>query len=304
MRILIPIDGSSYSDAAVALIAARAAQMAALPAVELLNVQCAIPSAAARFAGAAAVREYHAAEAAVVTEPALAALKKVGLKPRVTLVVGHPATEVAKAACAGGIDLVVMGSHGHTGIKKLLFGSVTSAVLAACTTPLLVLRGEPRPAVGSMQVGIALDGSAYGVDAVRYVIEHRSLFGPQPMLHLLHVVVEVADTADAAPSGTRAPTDLAAAQQAACGQVMAPARALIAAAHCDADPNAALPFSEVCLIGTNPGDELAAYADTHQLDLLLIGSHGDGAMLSALLGSVATRVAAKCSNALLFIQHH
>ena len=37
-------------------------------------------------------------------------------------------------------DIVVMGSHGLTGIKRLLLGSVTEAVLKKSTVPILVVK--------------------------------------------------------------------------------------------------------------------------------------------------------------------
>ncbi len=50
------------------------------------------------------------------------------------------------------------------------------------------------------------------------------------------------------------------------------------------------------------GDEIAAYARKKRLDLLVLGSHGYGAVKSAVLGSVAQRVAARCSTPLLLIR--
>ena len=58
----------------------------------------------------------------------------------------------------------------------------------------------------------------------------------------------------------------------------------------------------VCLVGNNHGDEIAAYARNERLDLLVMGSHGYGALKSAVLGSIATRVAARCTTPLLLIR--
>ena len=63
-----------------------------------------------------------------------------------------------------------------------------------------------------------------------------------------------------------------------------------------------LQVTEAQLVGNNPGDVIAAYATKNKLDILAIGSHGEGAQRSMVHGSVATRVAAKCRNALLLIQ--
>ena len=66
-------------------------------------------------------------------------------------------------------------------------------------------------------------------------------------------------------------------------------------------PSTAAP-SATPLSGNNPGDVIAAYATKNKLDILAMGSHGEGALRSMVLGSVAARVAAKCRNALLLIQ--
>ena len=52
----------------------------------------------------------------------------------------HPATAILGAAKSGGCDLIVMGSHGHRGLRKLLLGSQTSEVLADGSVPVLVVR--------------------------------------------------------------------------------------------------------------------------------------------------------------------
>jgi nucleotide-binding universal stress UspA family protein len=56
------------------------------------------------------------------------------------------------------------------------------------------------------------------------------------------------------------------------------------------------------LTGNDAGDEIAAYARRARLDVLVMGSHGRGAFKAAVLGSVATRVAARCRIPLLIVR--
>jgi nucleotide-binding universal stress UspA family protein len=298
MKILIPVDGSAHSTAAVAFVASRSTLIGAQPEVELLNAQLPIPLRAARAAGREMVTTFHRAEARAVLRPAQALLKKAGLQAQARHEVGSPGASVAAAAAGGGADLVVMGSHGHSAFKGLLFGSVTNAVLAGCRTPLLVVRGTRAPARDSLTVGVALDGSAYGLAAIRYVVQHRDLLGAQPRLHLIHVVpdlfsVVIPGLGDA-PAPLYSPQKVLAAQSAAFEKALAPARRLLA--------KAGLAATAVCLTGNNAGDEIATYATGKKLDLLVMGSHGLGLLKSAVLGSVATRVAARCSTPLLLIR--
>jgi nucleotide-binding universal stress UspA family protein len=52
----------------------------------------------------------------------------------------HPATAIIETAKSRGCDLIVMGSHGRRGLKKLLLGSQTSEVLVNGSVPVLVVQ--------------------------------------------------------------------------------------------------------------------------------------------------------------------
>ncbi|MEG0445197.1 MAG: universal stress protein, partial [Comamonas sp.] len=45
-----------------------------------------------------------------------------------------------KYAQEGQYDLIVMGTHGHSALGRLVMGSVSSQVLAGCTIPVLLIR--------------------------------------------------------------------------------------------------------------------------------------------------------------------
>lgn len=51
-----------------------------------------------------------------------------------------PAEAIVRHAGIAGCDLIVMTSHGRTGVRKLLLGSQTAQVLAHTTIPVLVIR--------------------------------------------------------------------------------------------------------------------------------------------------------------------
>jgi nucleotide-binding universal stress UspA family protein len=297
MKILIPVDGSKYSRAAVDFVASRSTLVGANPDVEVLNVQLAIPVAAVRGAGRAAVSTYYEMESEQALKPARTRLQKAGLKPTVRMVVGHPATEIAAAAAKSGADMIVMGSHGRSALKGLLFGSVTNAVLAQTTVPALILRAREKPPADSMQVGIAVDGSKYGRAAARFVLKHRKLFGAKPSFALIHVANDFAGALMPDMAGIALPAytaeDIQAMQKRAFEAAVGPVRKLFEKARVGA--------TEVCLAG-NPGDELAAFARKRKLDVLVMGSHGYGAFKAAVMGSVATRVAASSDVPLLLVR--
>ena len=299
MKILMPIDGSIFSKSALTFVASRTALIKLEPEIELLNVQYPVSLRVMRAAGSDLVRSHHESEANKVLKPALAALKRAGVKAKATAVVGSPGDEVSRLAIKGTTDLIIMGSHGHTGLKNILFGSVTQTVLASCTTPLLVLRSDAVPKKDSLKVGIALDGSKYSLGVVRYIVKHHSLFGEKPAFTLIHVVPDLLKLVMPGFTGGEPvrgldPDQVTEMRRAATERAISPARRMLAAAGFET--------LEAPLVDNNPGDAIAAFATKSKFDVIAMGSHGEGKFRSAMLGSVASRVAAKCHIALLFIR--
>jgi nucleotide-binding universal stress UspA family protein len=296
MKILVPIDGSKYSEAAVSFIASRATLIGSDPEVELLNVQLPLPPRALRAVGRAVAKEYHEAEAQKVLKPAAAALKKAGLEVSTRMMVGNVAESIAARADKFDADLILIGSHGHGALAGLVVGSTVSGVLARSKRPMLVLRGTPVAPRDILKVGIAVDGSKYGRAAARYVSEHRALFGSTPKLSIIHVVPDLLGAMMPSMEGmalpVASPEEVKAQQDRVFEAAVTPVRTMLEKAGLSAEP--------VCLVG-NAGDELATYARKN-LDLLVLGSHGYGAFKAAVLGSVATRVAAHCTTPLLLIR--
>ena len=58
---------------------------------------------------------------------------------------GEPVGEILRLAEAIGCDLIVMGTHGRTGLTRLLMGSVAEHVLRKAPCPVLTVRARPKP---------------------------------------------------------------------------------------------------------------------------------------------------------------
>ena len=56
------------------------------------------------------------------------------------LVIGTPAEEIVQIAADEDVELIVMGTHGRTGITRLLMGSVAEAVVRKAPCPVLTLK--------------------------------------------------------------------------------------------------------------------------------------------------------------------
>ena len=57
---------------------------------------------------------------------------------------GDSAAEILRVAGEIGCGLIVMGTHGRTGLGRLLMGSVAEAVLRRATCPVLAVKASPR----------------------------------------------------------------------------------------------------------------------------------------------------------------
>lgn len=69
------------------------------------------------------------------------------------LIEGDPGVEIARYAAEAGMDLVVMGTHGRTGVERMLMGSVAEQTLRAAPCSVLVIKlpkgggASPRPQI-------------------------------------------------------------------------------------------------------------------------------------------------------------
>jgi len=83
------------------------------------------------------VRKEHVSE---ILDKARALADQIGISAELLHVPNtHPATAIVETAKSRGCDLIVMGSHGRRGLKKLLLGSQTSEVLVNASVPVLVV---------------------------------------------------------------------------------------------------------------------------------------------------------------------
>ena len=70
---------------------------------------------------------------------ALAQKKLAGVPHDVFVASGNAATEILKLATERGIDLIVMGTHGRTGMKRFVLGSVAERVVRESPVPVLTI---------------------------------------------------------------------------------------------------------------------------------------------------------------------
>lgn len=140
MKILMPVDGSDYTQRMLAYAATHDELLAADHDYLIVNVVPPIPPHASRFLDRKTVDDYYRDQAEEVLQPVRAYVEQRGWKAKVSHVCGHAADTIARLATTEKVDLIVMGTHGHSALGNIVLGSVASGVLARCDVPVLLIR--------------------------------------------------------------------------------------------------------------------------------------------------------------------
>ena len=141
-KILIPLDGSSLAEAALpkavdlvrdspdaTLILLRAVEATTFPGVDPLDAQVSVVH-----------------EAEDYLETVAARLREEGAyEVRPSVWYGPAAPAILEAARLANPDMIMMSTHGRTGIGRLIVGSVAESVLRGTRTPIFLIRVEGTP---------------------------------------------------------------------------------------------------------------------------------------------------------------
>lgn len=141
-HILVPVDGSSTGQLAVEKAIGLAQKFGNR--VSAIFVIDPYPFTGVGTDFAYSQAEYLSAataEANTVIKTAKAQFEAAGVAVETEVVEAHAVWRgVVQAAQSRQVDLIVMGSHGRSGLEKLVLGSVTQAVLSHTKCPVLVVR--------------------------------------------------------------------------------------------------------------------------------------------------------------------
>jgi len=144
-RILVPTDGSPLSrkaaDSAVQLAAKLGAELVAFSVVPHYPTSYFEGGISRSEDEVARIEQQWAEKGLAAAEEVVTMARAAGVQARAATVHSDLVAEaILSAAHKHECDLVVMASHGHRGLKRLLLGSETQHVLTHGTIPVLVLR--------------------------------------------------------------------------------------------------------------------------------------------------------------------
>lgn len=140
MKILFAADGSRFTKKALAFLVTHDALIESSGELQILHVQPALPPHVKNFAGKGVVASYHLEEAEQVLEPIRKFLSKHPIKFKADWMIGSPALDIVKVAKRDHAHLIVMGTHGHGALGRVLLGSVAQKVVTECECPILLVK--------------------------------------------------------------------------------------------------------------------------------------------------------------------
>jgi nucleotide-binding universal stress UspA family protein len=193
---------------------------------------------------------------------------------------GIPSVLICDAAVKSHADLIVLGTHGRTGLEHVLLGSTAERVLTMAPCPVLTVRqpkgseGPPKEVPITFQhVTVPIDFSDCSLDALEYAIQLAKDFSAS--LTLLHVL-EPVSYGVALSLGHQAERD----QEGATSHLTALASRI---------QSHGLSVREV-IRGGLPADAIIEFAHAARCNLLVMGTHGRRGIAHVLQGSVAEAV--------------
>ena len=175
------------------------------------------------------------------------------------------------------IDLVVMGTHGRRGIRRMILGSVTEEVLRKASCPVLTVRSdaEEAPKQAIRRILVPVDFSEASEIAVQHAKEIAQTYGAE--IDLLHVVEEVVYPSAYGVEPPYVPSqDVVARVEKALGSM---AREDIGYEHVQV--SARIGYAPLTILD---------YVESNDIDLIVLATHGRTGLDRMLLGSVAERV--------------
>ena len=207
-------------------------------------------------------------------------------EPLVTI--GHTAYEIARLSEEKEIDLVVSASHGRSGLKRLILGSITERLMQTLPCPILVFRGSeadgmalPGQEPKFRRILVGHDFSSNSELALQYGLSLAQEFESE--LHLAHVIEPplYKDLLDSASyGGDDYRRDLRERLNEKL-QKMIPADA-----HNWCKP-------KTILIAGQPDEELTKYAVVNDIDLIVLGVRGQKMVEKLFVGSTTDHVSRK-----------
>jgi nucleotide-binding universal stress UspA family protein len=219
------------------------------------------------------------------------------LKITPAVVMGSAADEITKYAENNGIGLIIMGTHGRSGLTRWAVGSVANKVVRGTEIPVLLTRSKPAGSAKEVQiiskVLVPLDGSDIGENALPAVIELARRTGMEVVLFqavpLAFHVYPAGDMVSQVPYSEREMEPIKGQVKGYLDNVVKRLTGL------------GLKVSQQMVVG-NPEEAIIKKAEEIKVDLVAMSTHGRSGVSRWVFGSVADRVLSAGTTPLLLVR--
>lgn len=299
-NILVPLDGSALAEQALgtAAMLARASNAS----IDLATVVEPLPfggfdDAPWNHQESTARQKYIESTAAELSTGAAIAATGITLR-------GLAIDKLCERARAIDADLVVMTSHGRSGVSRAWLGSIADAMIRHSDAPVLVLRPEPQALHPSQlhrsfaHILVPLDGSALSADILSSATELARATGAR--ITILRVVAPMPLISSFEPNLPFAYSSLIP-DEAATNHLVELIRTELGQLAARLHDETGLVFKTVVVVDEHTAQAIVDHARANDVDLIAMSTHGRGAS-RWLLGSVADKILR--SSGLSVLMHH
>jgi len=186
---------------------------------------------------------------------------------------GEPYHEIVDYAERHGLELIVMPTHGRRGLERFLLGSTSERVVRRADVPVLTMRPDDDVTISHpyQDVLVPTDGSDCANQALAIGVDVAD--AEDAALHLLSVIAITALGADARPDIRMEMLEES-------------AHELLDEAAAFADDAGVDAASTAVEYGPSIHRAILTYIDDHDIDLVVVGTHGRTGFDRYVLGSV------------------
>jgi len=304
-RVLVPLDGSELAE----VVFSYATELAARLDLDLVLLHVVdpherdlVPLHRAYVERAAEVLRRQSEE---LQKKADIQPKGEGVAARGELAVGHPAEEILECALRHDIDLILMATHGRSGIKRWALGSVADKVLRVSKTPVCLVRAGLSEEIvhdkwPSITMLVPLDGSELAELVIPHVEALAKQLGPKLVdVVLLRVCELPVVSSDYPPTADLTWEEHQAREMArpttVCEEYLAGVQEQL--------EGVGLRARSVVLKG-KPADEITDYANKNLVNLIVMSTHGRSGIGRWAYGNVADRVLLGVSSPIFLVRPH
>ncbi|MFC2016287.1 universal stress protein [Chloroflexota bacterium] len=307
-RMLVPLDGSELAE----VVFPYAKELAGRLDLEVILLLVA-SSALTEFVPMHQAYIERAAE--IVKRQAKEVQERVGIQPgakpvgvRGETAKGYAAEEILHYADENAVDLIIMATHGRSGIKRWTMGSVADKVLRASKVPILLVRAGipdeiPYDQWPTRTILAPLDGSELAESVLSHVEALSKQRGSELVdVVLLRVCEPLAVPSYSTPELSGVPLNWGEYVQQEMARAKQAAREYLAGVEKRLKDSNISVRSEV--LEGKAADEIVDYVKKNPFNLIVMATHGRAGLSRWVYGSVAENVLLEVSNPVLLVRRH